>query len=223
MTARIRPDRIYLVVLLALAKPLGAYMARVYDGSRRSSTGCSARRALIYRAAASPDDGMTWKTYASRCCSSTRSGSRRLRAAAAAGRAAAQPAGLRGRDARLVVQHRGELRDATRTGRLRPARRTMSLLSSQMLALSVQNFVSAAGRQWRRSSAVHPRWLRSARVEDIGNFWVDLTRCVLYIMLPFSRSYWRGSYSSRRASCHELQRPTETASLVRPTSRRLSP
>jgi K+-transporting ATPase A subunit len=36
---------IFLVVLLALAKPLGAYMARVYDGSRRSSTASAARRA----------------------------------------------------------------------------------------------------------------------------------------------------------------------------------
>ena len=28
---------LYLVVLVALAKPLGAYMARVYEGERRSS------------------------------------------------------------------------------------------------------------------------------------------------------------------------------------------
>ena len=32
----------YLVVLLALAKPLGAYMARVYEGKRLASSASSA-------------------------------------------------------------------------------------------------------------------------------------------------------------------------------------
>ena len=34
---------LYLVVLLALAKPLGAYMARVYENRPIASTGCSGR------------------------------------------------------------------------------------------------------------------------------------------------------------------------------------
>ena len=62
----------YVIVLLALAKPLGAYMARVYTGR-----GCGLDRALgwlerlIYRlAGVRADEEMTWKTYALRCCSS---------------------------------------------------------------------------------------------------------------------------------------------------------
>jgi K+-transporting ATPase ATPase A chain len=60
---------------------------------------------------------------------------------------------------------------------------TMSHLS-QMLALTVQNFVSAAVgivvvivliRAFVRRTTTH-----------LGNFWVDFTRCVLWILLPMS-------------------------------------
>jgi len=57
---------LYLVVLLALAKPLGAYMARVYEGRP-----CGLDRALgwlerlVYRlSGVRPDEEMGWKTYA---------------------------------------------------------------------------------------------------------------------------------------------------------------
>ena len=56
----------YVVVLLALAKPLGAYMARVYEGRRRALDrvlGWLER--LIYRAGGVwPNAEMGWKSYA---------------------------------------------------------------------------------------------------------------------------------------------------------------
>ena len=67
---------LYLVVLTALAKPLGAYMARVYEGrpcgldrllggrSSAASTGC---------AASGPSEEMSWKTLRRRRCSSSTS------------------------------------------------------------------------------------------------------------------------------------------------------
>jgi potassium-transporting ATPase potassium-binding subunit len=58
---------------------------------------------------------------------------------------------------------------------------TMSYLT-QMAALAVQNFVSAAV-----GIAVAVALIRGfARhtVETIGNFWVDVTRCTLYVLLP---------------------------------------
>jgi K+-transporting ATPase ATPase A chain len=60
---------------------------------------------------------------------------------------------------------------------------TMSYLT-QMVGLGVQNFVSAA-----TGMAVLAAFIRGfarAQTKDIGNFWVDLTRTVLYIMLPLS-------------------------------------
>jgi len=60
---------------------------------------------------------------------------------------------------------------------------TVSYLT-QMAALAVQNFVSAAV-----GIAVAVALIRGfARhtVKTIGNFWVDVTRCTLYILLPIS-------------------------------------
>jgi len=54
----------------------------------------------------------------------------------------------------------------------------------QMAALSVQNFVSAAA-----GIAVAVAMIRGfARhtAKTIGNFWIDVTRCTLYILLPIS-------------------------------------
>ena len=60
----------------------------------------------------------------------------------------------------------------------------MSYLT-QMLGLTVQNFVSAATRHGRARRA-DPRLRAAARPTRIGNFWVDLVRSTLYILLPLS-------------------------------------
>src|SRR5487761_124443 len=72
---------------------------------------------------------------------------------------------------------------------------TMSYLT-QMAALAVQNFVSAAV-----GIAVAVALIRGfARhtAKTIGNFWVDVTRCTLYVLLPISviatlLFVWQGS------------------------------
>jgi K+-transporting ATPase ATPase A chain len=60
---------------------------------------------------------------------------------------------------------------------------TMSYLS-QMLALTVQNFLSAATGLAVAFALIRGFARRSA--QGIGNFWVDLTRSTLYILLPLS-------------------------------------
>ena len=60
---------------------------------------------------------------------------------------------------------------------------TMSYLT-QMLGLTVQNFVSAAA-----GMAILVAFIRGFtrhNTRDLGNFWVDLTRGTLYILLPMS-------------------------------------
>jgi K+-transporting ATPase ATPase A chain len=59
----------------------------------------------------------------------------------------------------------------------------MSYLT-QMLGLTVQNFVSAAAGMATLAAFVRGFTRRSA--DTIGNFWVDLTRTTLYILLPLS-------------------------------------
>ena len=60
---------------------------------------------------------------------------------------------------------------------------TMSYLS-QMLALTVQNFVSAASGMAVLVALIRGLARRSAAT--IGNFWFDLVRSTLYILLPLS-------------------------------------
>lgn len=60
---------------------------------------------------------------------------------------------------------------------------TMSQLS-QMLGLAVQNFVSAAVGMCVMAALI--RGLARRRAGTLGNFWVDLTRTVVRILLPLS-------------------------------------
>jgi K+-transporting ATPase ATPase A chain len=60
---------------------------------------------------------------------------------------------------------------------------TMSYLT-QMAGLTVHNFLSAAAGIAVAVALIRGFARRSAN--SIGNFWVDMTRCVLYILLPIS-------------------------------------
>src|SRR5262249_50509661 len=59
---------------------------------------------------------------------------------------------------------------------------TMSYLV-QMAGLAFHNFTSAAAGLVRATAFIRAIARREART--IGNFWVDLTRCCLYVLLPF--------------------------------------
>jgi K+-transporting ATPase ATPase A chain len=71
---------------------------------------------------------------------------------------------------------------------------TMSYLS-QMLALAHQNFLSAATGIVLAMALIRGFARSSART--VGNFWVDMTRCTLYVLLPICVVYtlflvWQG-------------------------------
>jgi K+-transporting ATPase ATPase A chain len=71
---------------------------------------------------------------------------------------------------------------------------TMSYLS-QMLALAHQNFLSAATGIVLAMALI--RGFARASGKTVGNFWVDITRCTLYILLPICIVYtiflvWQG-------------------------------
>ena len=102
----------YMVVLIALAKPLGAFMARVYQGERTFLDPVMRPvEKLIYRlCGVQPDEEMNWKVYAIASdalqCPGAAGG---IRLAAPAGFPAAQPAGLRRGLPGFVLEHRGQL------------------------------------------------------------------------------------------------------------------
>ncbi len=59
----------------------------------------------------------------------------------------------------------------------------MSYLT-QMLVLTVQNFLSAAAGMAVLAALIRGFARSSSRT--VGNFWVDLTRGTLYVLLPLS-------------------------------------
>ncbi len=71
---------------------------------------------------------------------------------------------------------------------------TMSYLT-QMLALTHQNFLSAATGIVLAVALI--RGFARASAKTIGNFWVDVTRCTLYVLMPICVPYalflvWQG-------------------------------
>ena len=176
---------IYMVVLLALAKPLGAYMARVYEGQRLALDrvlGWLER--LIYRAGGiRPGEEMGWKGYALAMLAFNFLG---LVAVYFLQRAQAvlplNPQGMAAVSADSSFNTAVSF--ATNTNwQGYGGESTMSYLT-QMLALTTQNFVSAASGMATLVALIRGFARRSA--ETIGNFWVDLTRTTLYILLPLS-------------------------------------
>ena len=176
---------LYVVVLIALAKPLGAYMARVYLNepfALRRALGWLER--LIYRwSGIRPTEEMGWKTYAATMLVFNLFGLlavyllQRLQ-----GVLPLNPQGLGA--VSTDSSFNTAVSFATNTNwQGYGGESTMSYLT-QMLALTVQNFLSAATGMAVLIALIRGFARRSAAT--IGNFWVDLTRSVLYILLPLS-------------------------------------
>ncbi len=172
---------IYLGVLLLLVKPLGAYMADVYEGRYRF---LAPLENLVYRAAGvRPEEEMDWKRYLW-------------------GVLWFNLIGFAAVYALQRLQHLLPL-NPQNFGAVSPdssfntavsfitntnwqgygGESTMSYLT-QMLGLSVQNFFSAATGM--AVVIALTRGFARKQTQGIGNVWADLTRTTLYILLPLS-------------------------------------
>jgi K+-transporting ATPase ATPase A chain len=175
----------YIVVLLALAKPLGAFMARVYQGERTFlDPVLKPVERLIYRVSGIREgDDMNWKTYAVAVMLFNVLG---LIAVYALQRLQAilplNPQGLG--PVTPDSSWNTATSFATNTNwQGYGGEVTMSYLT-QMLGLAVQNFVSAATGMAVLVALI--RGIARRTAQGIGSFWVDLTRSTLYILLPLS-------------------------------------
>lgn len=175
----------YVVVLLALAKPLGAYMARVYEGRPFGlDRVLGPVERLIYRlSGVRPDEEMNWKTYAIAMLLFNFAGLLVLY-------------GLQRLQQFLPLNPQGlgavspdssfntAVSFATNTNWQGYGGETTMSYLTQMLGMTVQNFVSAAAGMAMLIALIRGLARRSA--QTIGNFWVDLTRTILYILMPLS-------------------------------------
>jgi K+-transporting ATPase ATPase A chain len=175
-----------LLVLLALVKPLGLYMAEVYQGGSPLGVGRVLGRIerVIYRlGGVNERDEMSWRTYALAVLLFNFLGVVVVYALQRAqGVLPLNPQSLGAVAPDLSFNTASSF--ATNTNwQSYSGESTLSYLT-QMLGLSVQNFVSAATGMAVLIALV--RGLTRRTAQTIGNFWVDLVRTTLYILLPLS-------------------------------------
>ncbi len=176
---------LYLVVLVALVKPLGSFMARVFEGQRTflSPVLAPVERGIYRLAGIRPETEANWKQYAIAVLLINFIGFLAVyllqrfqgvlplnpQGFAAVGPESAFNTAISFASNTNWQGYGGES--------------TMSYLT-QMLGLSVQNFLSAA-----TGMAVLVALIRGfvrKQASGIGNFYVDFTRSTLYILLPLS-------------------------------------
>jgi len=181
---------LYFVVLLALVKPLGGYMARVYQGERTLLTPLLGwlerllyRLGGIRRGADGEYPEMGWQQYAVAVMVFNALGLiavyllQRLQGVLPfnpAGFGAVTP------DSSLNTA----ISFATNTNWQGYGGETTMSYLTQMLGLGVQNFLSAATGMAVLIAFIRGFTRRNA--QSIGNFWVEVTRSTLYVLLPLA-------------------------------------
>ena len=175
----------YLVVLLALAKPLGGFMARVYMGQPTIlDRVLGPLERLIYRlCGVRVTHEMGWKTYTIAMLLFNLVGFLAVYALQRLqGILPLNPQGLGA--VTPDSSFNTAVSFATNTNWQGYGGETTMSYLTQMLGMTVQNFVSAATGMATLVAFI--RGLARHTAQTIGNFWVDLTRSTLYILLPLS-------------------------------------
>ncbi len=176
---------IFIALLVLLVRPLGAYMARVYRGDRTllSAVFGPLERGLYRVAGIRSDAEMTWQMYAVAVLLFSAVSFALLYVLLRVQHLLPlNPQGLGPLSPDLAFNAAASF--VTNTNwQAYGGETTMSYLS-QMLGLTVQNFVSAAAGMAVLVAFI--RGLSREKSQGLGNFWVDLTRTVLYILLPLA-------------------------------------
>lgn len=172
---------LFLIALLALVKPLGAYMAQVYEGK---ITFLRPAENILYRLAGTdPAREMDWKAYTIAVLLFNAIGFlfvylilrlQDLLPLNPQGLAAVPPA----------LSFNTAVSFASNTNWQAYGGEVVMSYLSQMLALGTQNFLSAATGMAVLIALI--RGITRATSKEIGNFYVDLTRSTFYILLPLS-------------------------------------
>ena len=176
---------VFFLLVLALTKPLGAYMARVYQGERTwlDPVLVPVERAIYRASGIDSHQEQGWRTYTAAMLLFNLIGLLLtyviLRAQ---GILPFNPQDLSGVAPDLTFNT--SVSFTTNTNWQNYVGETTMSYFSQMVGLAVHNFISAATGMAIAIALVRGIARRSA--STIGNFWVDLVRSVLWILLPIS-------------------------------------
>lgn len=174
---------VYCGIVVLLVKPLGSYMYRVFNGDRTflSPVLGPIERGLYRISGTSEREEQHWTSYAAGIMFFSLASFlvlyflQRLQ-----GVLPLNPAGMTAVEPNLAFNTAVSFPTNTNWQNY-GGESTMSYLV-QMAGLTVQNFMSAAVGIAIAVALI--RGFARASVKSIGNFWVDMTRCTLYILLP---------------------------------------
>ncbi|MFD2052604.1 potassium-transporting ATPase subunit KdpA [Mesorhizobium calcicola] len=174
---------VYCGIIVLLVKPLGGYMYRVFNGDRTflSPVLGPIERGLYRIAGTSEREEQHWTTYAAGIMFFSVASFlvlyvlQRLQ-----GVLPYNPAGMTAVEPNLAFNTAVSFVSNTNWQNY-GGESTMSYLV-QMAGLTVQNFMSAAVGIAIAVALI--RGFARASAKSIGNFWVDMTRCTLYVLLP---------------------------------------
>jgi K+-transporting ATPase ATPase A chain len=176
---------LYLIVLLLLVKPLGAYMAHIYQGeSSFLDPALKPFERFIYRIAkVNQSEEMDWKTYTVAMLFFNFAGLLFLYVLLRLQNLLPlNPQYLPALPPDLAFN--AAVSFVTNTNWQSYSGEAVMSYLSQMAGLTVQNFLSAATGMAVLIAMVRGFIRHSANT--IGNFWVDVTRSVIYILIPLS-------------------------------------
>jgi potassium-transporting ATPase potassium-binding subunit len=176
---------LFSALVVALVKPFGAYMTRVFNGERTPlSPILRPVERLLYRICGiDASQEQHWVTYAIAMLFFSAAGFIMLYAIQRL--QAVLPFNPQGQTAvEQSLAFNTSISFVTNTNWQSYVPETTMSYFTQMAGLTVHNFVSAATGIALAIALVRGFARRSA--QTVGNFWVDLTRCVLYILLPIS-------------------------------------
>lgn len=178
---------IYLVILLLITKPLGLYMTKVFTGERTWLTPVlvPVERVFYRLSGVNAEEEQKWTAYTISMLLFSVAGMLLLylfeRTQQWDG-SFFNPQGFGAVEPQLAFNTAASFTTNT-NWQAYVGEQTMSYLT-QMAGLAFHNFVSAATGIALAVAFVRGLTRRSA--QHLGNFWVDITRCILYILLPIS-------------------------------------
>jgi potassium-transporting ATPase potassium-binding subunit len=178
---------IYFAVLLVLTKPLGTFMARVYEGKRTFLHPVfRPLESLIYKLGGVQEETeQQWTQYAASLLAfSLVSFTFAYVLQRIQGILPLNPAGFGAKQVSPDLSFNTAVSFMTNTNWQAYSGETTLSYFVQMVALTVQNFVSAAVGMGVAIALI--RGFARRQVHTIGNFWVDLVRGTVYILLPLS-------------------------------------
>jgi potassium-transporting ATPase potassium-binding subunit len=178
---------IYCAVLLVLTKPFGSYMARVYEGKRTFLYPVlhPLERSIYALSGVKEESEQRWTVYAasllafSAVCFVFTYAIQRLQ-----GVLPLNPAGFGVKQVAPDLSFNTAVSFITNTNWQAYGGETTLSYFVQMAALTVQNFVSAAVGMCVAIALI--RGFVRRQQDAIGNFWVDLVRGIVYILLPLA-------------------------------------